>query len=179
MTLSLRSRAGGVCYGFFVVLGLAWTLSAQSKTNGMAGYEIILQRNPFGLKAPAKPNPSSVTQFGPRLSIRLTGIFAYGTDKQAFFVADESGQQPRYLRLREGERQGELELLKIDVGAGRVVMRNAGAQIILSFAASGTRRNGTAAPVKMRTVVKEGEMKMLHDARGEPDTSQALSALGQ
>lgn len=106
-------------------------------------YQGITERNVFGLRpppaevAPELPKP-------PALKLTLTGITTILGDKRALLKAPASagpGQPPteQYYMLREGQRDGDLEVLAIDEKAGTVRVNNAGTLATLNFNDNGPK----------------------------------------
>ncbi|MDB6065791.1 MAG: hypothetical protein JWR26_1999 [Pedosphaera sp.] len=94
-------------------------------------YGAIVQRNIFDLKAPDISNVSSPPP-APPLNVKLTGLTTIMGYPQALFMVTEPpapGKPPNKEEsfiMVEGERQGALELVKIDVKAGKAQIKNDG-----------------------------------------------------
>lgn len=103
-------------------------------------FQRIVDRNPFGLKPPVvqvdPPPPAPVI---PPAKVTLTGITSlFGpSSKRALFVIveQEPGKVPvtKSPILREGERDGMVEVLSIDVVKSIVRIRNGGTETNITF----------------------------------------------
>jgi hypothetical protein len=121
MGMDARSRLG-VC-----ILGLAAIAAANP-------YETISQRNIFHL-SPPKPEVSKPGEvFKPPPDIKLNGIAAFGSHKWVLLSRAEPGKVPRHLLMREGEKDGGLEIVDVDEIAAIVKLRSAGALMELKLA---------------------------------------------
>jgi len=119
-------------------------------------YQAIIERNPFALKPPPKPlevtPPQAVVSIG---KVILTGITSLGPAPKALLeiTEQEPGKTATTRRpiLQQGERDGAVEVLSIDVEKSLVKIRNAGNETNISFevpkiAASAAAPAGTVAP---------------------------------
>ena len=105
-------------------------------------YSAVVERNIFGLKAvpefnekaaPAAPVSSSSAQVVLR---GITSIFGPSSTRALLeIIEQEPGKQGSTRRpiLREGERDGDVELVSIDLEKNIVKIRNAGAETELTF----------------------------------------------
>jgi hypothetical protein len=110
-------------------------------------YKSITARNSFALVAP--PPPAPVEQPPPPANIKLTGISTLWGDKRAMLmVQDTSGPGKPDLSyiLREGQRDGQVEVLSIDDKNGIVKVKNAGVVSSLSFDQNGIKVAGLPVP---------------------------------
>src|SRR3954462_2303284 len=112
------------------VLALADRASAEAKANP---YLSIVDRNPFGLKPPPPPpDPTPVVPLVPPAKVVLTGITSlFGpTSKRALLeITEQEPGKPANVRkpiLREGERDGAVEVLSIDLEKNLVHIKNSG-----------------------------------------------------
>jgi hypothetical protein len=87
------------------------------------GYEAIVRRNVFGLQSPPLPRVT----LEPNVIIELVGITDIFGDKRVVLVVAEKRGLAKSLILREGERQGEIQVLKVDEAAESVTVDNKGA----------------------------------------------------
>jgi len=69
--------------------------------------------------------------------IQLRGIARFSTHRLALLEMNESPRRQLYYILEEGERDDELEVLKIDFVTSKVKVRNAGEVAELTFEAEG------------------------------------------
>ena len=68
--------------------------------------------------------------------VHLTGIVGLVKPARVFLEVEQAGQPARTLTLREGERDGAIELVSVDAARNRVRIRNTGVEQELSFAGS-------------------------------------------
>jgi len=115
-------------------------------------YEAIIDRNPFGLKPPppiVEPT-NTVAPVSPGKVI-LTGIASlFGPAPRALLeiTEQETGKQATTRKpiLREGERDGAVEVLSIDMEKGVVKIRNAGVESTIAFETPKLTGGGGSAP---------------------------------
>lgn len=107
-------------------------------------YSPIVERNVFGLKPMPPPPDTSKANEPPPSNITLTGIITLG-GKRALMTTPPTGGKPgvpatpeSYI-LREGERQGAIEVLSIDEVNFVVKVRNAGQEQTLDFKNNGPK----------------------------------------
>ena len=118
-------------------LGLAQQGLSEAKPNP---YLSIVDRNPFGLKPPPPaPDPTPVVPVVPPAKVVLTGITSlFGpTSKRALLeITEQEPGKPANLRkpiLREGERDGAVEVVSIDLEKNMVRIKNSGQESELKF----------------------------------------------
>lgn len=115
----------------------------------MSDYQVILERNPFGLKpppAPPAPPPPAAEPAKPT-NWKLSGLTALFKPPRAMFVNQVPGKPtPEYLSVPQGERQGAIEVLPdgIDIAAGTVRVKINGEERTMSFKDDGLK--GPAGP---------------------------------
>jgi hypothetical protein len=119
------------------VFGLALQTFADAKVNP---YLSIVDRNPFGLKdPPPPPDPTPIAPVIPPAKVILTGITSlFGpTSKRALLeITEQEPGKPANTRkpvLREGEREGAIEIVSINVEKNVVHIRNGGQEVELKF----------------------------------------------
>ena len=85
-------------------------------------YDAIVQRNPFGLKPPTPPaaDLAAAPADKPLPPIALTGLAALADRRWACFNLAPKGSPARSLRLAIGQREGDLQLLSVNVLQERV-----------------------------------------------------------
>src|SRR5437899_4284234 len=103
----------------------AYAIAADS----LSPYQGIVDRNVFALKAPPPPPPPPEPPKPPVPNITLTGIMKGLGKTRALMEAVlpvKPPEQPKksFFTLGEGERDGEIEVLKIDAAAGLVEVNN-------------------------------------------------------
>ncbi len=140
-----------ICLASGLTYVLATVLPAHAVTADNP-YQRIIERNVFGLKDPPPPPDPEATK-PPPPNITLTGIITLG-GKRALMttppVPGKPGEQPKgqsYI-LREGEREGDIEVISIDEVAGAVVVKNGGKEVPLNFKDNGPKiPSGAPIPV--------------------------------
>lgn len=95
-------------------------------------YEGIAQRNAFALKPPA-PDRSLPAGASVLTNASLMGIADFLKTKRALIVLHDPGKPPRTISLAEGEKDGEMELVAIDVVAGEIQLKTGDTLFSLSF----------------------------------------------
>ena len=113
-------------------------------------FEGIPERNAFGLKPPPKVESNTPP---PQLAkIVLTGITTILGNKRALMKVHPVGAKPadqgkeNSLILTEGQREGDIEVIEINEGAGSVKVSNAGTVMTLTFEKDGAKLPATPVP---------------------------------
>ena len=113
-------------------------------------YQAIIERNPFGLKPPPPPvEPAPVVPVIPPGKVILTGITTlFGRTPRALLEITEqepgkAATPPRKPILKEGERDGAIEVVSIDIEKSQVRIRNSGIETNITF---DTKTSGGAGP---------------------------------
>jgi hypothetical protein len=100
-------------------------------------YEMIVERNPFGLKPPPPPpDPSEVNKPPPTppATVELTGITSILSSKRALFEIIPGPGKPMIKPiLAEGERIESVEVVSINVDKNEVTVKNGGLITNLTF----------------------------------------------
>src|SRR6266404_3955133 len=116
-------------------------------------YQGIVDRNVFGLKPPPPPNKGPLTDTPPPPKITLTGITTIFHDKRALMnVAmpakpSEPAKNQSFI-LAEHQREGDIEVLEIDVKTGDVKVSNFGTVVTLNLEKDGAKLpNAPALPI--------------------------------
>ena len=124
-------RAGGLL-GWMLLAGpgLAVALSEESSNP----YAVISERNVFHLNP--IPPPPEVDK--PKLDlpvIKLSGFFKTGSQTRALFSSEpkKKDEVRTYFNLAAGEKDGILEVVKIDAEHGKVDILNSGAPATLNL----------------------------------------------
>ncbi|HXP61667.1 MAG TPA: hypothetical protein VN829_14320 [Dongiaceae bacterium] len=122
-----------------ILYSLALGAGAQAAVNDSQTnpYQPIVARNVFGLKPPPPP-ASTEPPKPPPPKITLTGIFTVLGPKKAILKATlppKPGEpaKEQTFTLAEGEREGEIEVLKIDVKNATVKVNDYGVETNLVF----------------------------------------------
>lgn len=109
-------------------------------------YQIIVERNAFGLKPPPPAVPVTNVEPQQPINIKFTGITADSKMKVAYFMIPDAKAPggAEFVALSEGEREGVLEVLEggIDEKQGKVRVRNAGVVSVLDFEKHGNKAAG-------------------------------------
>ena len=113
-----------------------------------ATYQIIVDRNPFGLR----PLPPPLSAAGPPepppkppASFKLVGITSIQSPKKALILKTETAPntKPKYFRIEEGGRDGDIDVLEIDAKNGSVKIAYAGNHSVLKFEKENVKAAGT------------------------------------
>lgn len=96
-------------------------------------YEMIGVRNIFNLRASKAEESRPGDVFRPPPEYKLNGIAGFGATKWALISKADPGKAPRHFMLREGQREGPLEVVLVDEFTGLVRIRNEGALVELTF----------------------------------------------
>jgi len=115
--MGARSRLG-VC-----ILGLAAVFAAANP------YETICLRNIFNLASPKEDVSKPGDVFKPPPDVKLSGVAAFGSHKWVLLTKADPGKSPRHLLMREGEKDGGLEIVNVDE-LGAVVKVRAGDEFL-------------------------------------------------
>src|SRR6185436_12361256 len=147
--------------------GLLLASGARGDVNppGDNTYHVVVERNPFGLSPPKAAPP--VTNPPPlvKVDVKFTGITSDKSGgKKAWLVVppppNNRTQNPQFLSMREGETQGDIQVLEIDDKENSVKIVNAGVQAVLTF-----KDNGYATPTM---AAMPGNPTMPHGIPGIP-----------
>lgn len=118
-------------------------------------YQPIIDRNIFALKdPPPAPDPAEANK-PPAPNVFLTGITTIFGNKRALIKTTptpgplkpgmEKPTEQSYV-LAEGQREGDVEVLKIDEKAGTVQLRLAGKEMTINFDDNGVKTASVPAP---------------------------------
>ena len=141
-----------------VLVPLAWLFGllfcpvarAAVLPHSLNPYQSIVRRNIFRLK-PAAPPRSLQPPAPPLPEITLTGITTILGDKRVLLKVRSPSRplQPPKEECRimsEGQRDGELQVLKINVKAETVTVSNSGTVMVLNFQKNGPKPSYVAPP---------------------------------
>ena len=124
--------------------GILLAAAARADVAEPAGnpYQVILDRNPFGLKPPPAIVATPPTNPVVPANIKFTGITSDKTGPKAWLMipGQPGGKNPnpQYLNgLAEHEKQGDIEVLEINEKESTVKILNAGALVELNFKDNG------------------------------------------
>lgn len=126
-------------------------LDLRAAIDAKAAYQIIVDRNPFGLRPPPPPpslTPPEAPPSQPPATFKLIGITSIQSPKKALILKTESAPnaKPKYLRINEGGRDANVEVLEIDAKGGTVKIEYAGATTILKFENENVKAAAMGAP---------------------------------
>jgi hypothetical protein len=112
-------------------------------------YQVIIDRNAFGLKPPPPIGTIQTNQPPPPVNIKLTGITRDFAGVKAWMVIPAQPgpgktSNPQYLTIPEHEKQGDIEVLEINEKEGTVKILNTGTPVELNF-----KENGMPTPAAM------------------------------
>ena len=103
-------------------------------------YATIVDRNPFALKPPPPPPapPEQTAPPVPMAKVTMTGLLStFGEPRVLLEIVEDGGKggagTPKKPILREGEREGSVEVLAIDVVKNTVRLRNSGVETNITF----------------------------------------------
>jgi hypothetical protein len=101
-------------------------------------YQMVVERNVFALKPPAPPPPDPASIKPPAPKVILNGIITLLGNKRALLkmtppaAKGEQAKEQSYV-LTEGQRDGDLEVIKIDEKAGMVTVNDFGTVTNITF----------------------------------------------
>jgi hypothetical protein len=111
-------------------------------------YQGIVDRNVFGLKAPPAPvDPTELNKPQPP-KITLTGITTILGNKRVLFKIQQPARPPEPAKeqsfiMTEGQREGQIEVMEIDVKAGAIKFNNYGSVMTLTMEKDGAKLPNT------------------------------------
>ncbi len=126
-----------------VSVGTFLTVSLSALAVGENPYKEIVVRNAFALLPPPPPptNAPPAIEEAPS-NITITGITVIGGQKQVYLTLATPGEkEPKYIHLSENEREGAIEVTKIDPKSGRVNIKNRGVASMISFETHAAKSN--------------------------------------
>jgi hypothetical protein len=124
-------------------LFIVWA-SAMAVAAAPNPYENIPLRNMFNLVShkPEPPEPPAVIKPAPEY--KLAGIAGFGSNKWALISRAYPGKPPEQFILRDGEREGALEVLRVDEVANVVRLHNDGSIVELTFSTNAVAHSDLA-----------------------------------
>jgi len=147
---------------------------------GDNAYHVVVERNAFGLKPPQVLPPVTNTPPAQKVDVKFTGITSDKSGKKAWLVVppppNNRTQNPQYLSMREGETQGDIQVLEIDDKENTVKIVNAGTTSVLTFKENGFT-TATAAAMPGNPLMPQGAPGAL-PMPGVLPTAGGLSAPG-
>lgn len=129
---------------------------AQARNNP---YQAIVERNPFNLRpVPPPVVETNQTATAPPVKVVLTGITSmFGPNSERAFLEmteqepGKAGATPKRAMLGEGDREGDIEVLSINIEQNIVKIRNGGVESELTFEVSKPGSPTPAGNVAART----------------------------
>ena len=135
-----------VLIGGFGGVAFAWSGLGSISETQLQSYQLIPERNAFGLKPPPPPIEVTNNQPPPAAKVTFTGITGNSSGKRAYFMIPDlkSPGVFSYPILREGEQEGTLKVMEsgIDEKNGTVKILNGGVAMTLSFEKDGNKAVG-------------------------------------
>jgi hypothetical protein len=130
-----------------VLLGSLTAGTVSAVVDASNPYYKIIDRNPFGLNPPPTNTPPPPPP-PPPSNLKLTGISGQTVleSKRVFLIVTEPGGKTANKMLREGERDGALEVVAIDEQAGSVKVINAGVPSTITFETHGNKAAAVPIP---------------------------------
>jgi hypothetical protein len=141
-TMKRTSFAVAVSAGLILAVA-AWGVPAKenlkegAKEEGKT-YKNIPERNVFGLKQPIPPAPPPPPP-PPTANVKLTGVTTLLGQRRAILVITPPGKPAESKMIKEGDREGDLEVLSINELTGTVRIRNNNQEAELNFADNGIK----------------------------------------
>jgi hypothetical protein len=120
---------------------------AVTNPSGIAdrNYQVIVERNPFGIKPPPPPAPPPTNAPANKDEILLTGITSIGSPRAYFMTKAPQAKQPEYFDLGIDQAQHGVEVIEIDPTAKSVKVKQGGVESVMTFAANGVKPPATPA----------------------------------
>jgi hypothetical protein len=143
---------GGIAGALVLAAGAIAADTADTPDASSNPYQGIVDRNVFALKPPPPPpDPESIKPPTPKFA--LTGITTILGNKRALFKSDPTPGKPgqpaakeESYMLKEGQRQGDVEVVSIDEIAGIVKVTWAGTPVTLDFTNNAAKAVAVAPP---------------------------------
>jgi hypothetical protein len=115
-------------------------------------YQVIIERNAFGLKPPPPPpvqQTNAPVDVPPAMDVKLTGISTLlGPPKVFLQIQNQQTKKFEFpAALEVGEKLGDIEILAVDPEAGTVRIRSGDAETTLDFDKNGVKPNAVAGAV--------------------------------
>src|SRR3954453_23300566 len=163
-----------------LLLGIAQQGWSDARPNP---YLSIVDRNPFGLKdPPPPPDPTPVAPVVPPAKVLLTGItslFGPSSKRALIEITDQEPGKPANVRkpiLREGERDGSIEVVSIDLEKNMVHIRNSGQELDLKFEDASKNVSTAAHPVSIPPPLTPPPTAAMSPLSGSPTIISPASA---
>jgi hypothetical protein len=116
---------------------------------GTTPYSAIWLRNVFDLKPPPPPPVTAPVSTGPPSNIQLKGITTMHGTKRVMIDVQAAGSTGKSYIMREGERQGELEILEINPKTATVKIKNDDVVSTITFSTNAVPAGVPGSPAPM------------------------------
>ncbi len=145
----MMKHGGKMMVGISLALGVGVVAGYADVNTAATPYQPIIDRNIFALKPPPPP-PDPASEKPPPPKITLTGIATILGKKLALMKTPpepvkqgESSKGEHFYTLTEGQRDGELQVVKIDEKAQTVEVTFGGSPFTLNFTDNGVKGSAT------------------------------------
>ncbi len=152
---------------------------ARADTPAPETYQTIVQRNPFGLRPPAPvttATPLPEKKNPPQIA--LTGLAALGERRWACFNLGPAGQPARSLKLAVGQRDGDVQLVSVNLAAETAEILHAGQHFHLGLKGPVANRLVAAALQDQIQMQEHTRASELYQRRERLREQQELEAAG-
>jgi hypothetical protein len=144
----------GTFAGILVVAGFTLAARAELKDNP---YQIIVDRNPFGLKGIPPPEPPKKEEAPPEPppDIKLTGITTLLGTPKVFLQLEDKKAKGKFTfppPIAEGETENGVTVVAIDTENMKVRIKNGDAETTLDFKSNGVKPGGGGTAVASAAV---------------------------
>ena len=159
---TMKGKMAGFALGVIVLSGSARAAGPDAASNP---YSVIFQHSVFGLVPPPAP-PENVSAAVPPPDIALNGIMSIFGRKYALFKLPANNEK-NYL-LREGQGDGEIQLLSVDERAGKIKINNHGVvqTIVLAKPPATPGQPSTGAAPDAAPIIVQGNNPRLSPSEG-------------
>jgi hypothetical protein len=138
-TMKLRVTTAVLATGFMAAVGFGptWTFADTTGTDANP-YAVISDRNVFHLNPPPPP-PAAPEKAADVPKVLLSGFRTVGSNTRVFMVLQPKDARDvvKFLDLAPGERNGAVELVRINAEKREVDIINSGTHMTLSLASNG------------------------------------------
>lgn len=109
-------------------------------------HNAIAPRNAFGLRNSPQTPEQAIATPPQDVTVKLTGITAILSNKRVLLQITERGKTPQTVVLKEGDREGSIQVKHIDARAGVVKIINGDKEMELNFEKDGIKPPTAPAP---------------------------------
>jgi hypothetical protein len=134
--------------GCLLLMAAGTPLLADDENEAANPYAVIAERNVFHLNPPPPPPEPDEKPKEDLPVIKITGIVKIGNKTRALFVTQPKNNKdaPTYFNLAEGERDGILEVVKINAEDQKVDVINSGKPATLTVKDDSLEKNEGSPP---------------------------------